>query len=126
MSLAQPTLDDVWKLFQESDRKWLETREQIREIAKETYEEMQKMFQETDKKFQETDKKIKQVTENIGRLGNKLDDFIEEMVRPAAVRLFRERGVTVHEVYQNVSLLRVARGLDAYGAFVEEQIEAVI
>ncbi len=101
MSLAQPTLDDVWKLFQESDRKWHETREEIREMAK-----------ETDKKFQETDKKIKEVTKNIGSLGNKLGDYIEEMVRPAAVRLFRERGIAVHEVHQNVSVTRGDEGIE--------------
>ena len=50
MSLVQPTLDDVWILFLESDRK-----------------------------FQETDRKIKEVTKNIGNLGNKLGDYIEEI-----------------------------------------------
>ncbi len=83
MSLAQPTLEDIWKLFQETDRK-----------------------------FQETDKKIKQVTENIGRLSNKLGDFIEEMVHPAAVRLFQERGIDVHEVHRNVSSTRHGEGIE--------------
>ena len=108
MSLAQPTLDDVWKLFQESDKKFQETREEIREMFQET----NKQFQATDKRFQATDKKIKEVTKNIGRLGNKLGDFIEEMVRPAAVRLFRERGIDVHEVYQNVSATRDNEGIE--------------
>lgn len=108
MSLAQPTLDDVWKLFQESDKKFQETREEIREMFQET----NKQFQATDKRFQATDKKIKEVTKNIGRLGNKLGDFIEEMVRPAAVRLFRERGIEVHEVYQNVSATRDNEGIE--------------
>ena len=83
MSLAQPTLDDVWKLFQETDRK-----------------------------FQETDKKIKEVTESVGRLGNKLGDFIEEMVHPAAVRLFQERGIDVHEVHRNVTSTRDGEGIE--------------
>ena len=115
MSLAQPTLDDVWKLFQESDKKFQETREEIREMFRETNKQFQatdKRFQATDKKFQATDKKIKEVTKNIGRLGNKLGDFIEEMVRPAAVRLFRERGIEVHEVYQNVSVTRDNEGIE--------------
>ena len=97
MSLAQPTLEDIWKLFQETDRKFQET---------------DRKFQETDKKFQATDKKIKQVTENIGRLSNKLGDFIEEMVHPAAVRLFQERGIDVHEVHRNVSSRRHGEGIE--------------
>ncbi len=90
MSLANPTLDDIWKLFQESDRKWQEMREEMRE----------------------TDKKIKEVTESIGRLGNKLGDFIEEMVHPAAVRLFQERGIDVHEVHRNVTSTRDGEGIE--------------
>jgi hypothetical protein len=90
MSLAQPTLEDIWKLFQDSDRKWQEMREEMRE----------------------TDKKIKQVTENIGRLGNKFGDFVEEMVRPAAVRLFQERGIDVHEVHRDVSSTRHGEGIE--------------
>ena len=94
MSLANPTLDDIWKLFQETDRKFQEMREEMREMSK------------------ETDKKIKEVTTSIGRLGNKLGDFIEEMVYPAAVRLFKERGIDVHEVYRNVSYTGEREGIE--------------
>ncbi len=95
MNLTQPTYDDILRLFQETDRK----------------------FQETDRKFQETDRTIKalslqtsldikRVSESIGRLGNRLGDFVEEMVRPAAVRLFREQGIDVHEVHRGVEASR--------------------
>ena len=87
MSTAEPTLADIWKLFQESDRK----------------------FQEMSR---DTDKKIKQVNESIGRLGNRLGDFVEEMVRPATVRLFQERGINVHEVHQNITSMRNGEGIE--------------
>jgi len=80
MATIQPTFDDIWRLFQETNLQ----------------------FQETDRKFQETDRKIKEMTISIGRLGNKLGDFVEEMVRPAAVRLFQEWGIAVHEVHRQV------------------------
>ncbi|MDO9106018.1 MAG: DUF3782 domain-containing protein [Methylovulum sp.] len=104
MSLSQPTLADVWKLFQETDRRFQETDRKMQETDRK--------MQETDRKMQETDRKIKQVTESIGRLGNKLGDFVEEMVRPAAVRLFQERGIDVHEVHQNVSAQRDGAGIE--------------
>jgi hypothetical protein len=97
MSTAHPTLDDIWLLFKETDLKFQET---------------DRKFQETDRQFQETDRKIKQVTESIGRLGNKLGDFVEEMVRPAAVRLFQARGINVHEVHQNVTASRAGEGIE--------------
>ena len=73
-------------------------------------DEIWAMFRETDRlmkaRSEETDRKIKEVTTSIGRLGNKLGDYVEEMVRPAAVRLFRERGIDVHEVHRNVEAQR--------------------
>lgn len=90
MSSTQPTLDDVWRLFQETDRQ----------------------FKETDRQFKETDRRIKEMAASIGRLGNRLGEFIEDAVRPSAVRLFRERGIVVHEVHQNVSSQRGDEGLE--------------
>lgn len=91
----QQAIDEIWAMFRETDRKFQETDRKI---------------QETDRlmkaRSEETDRKIKEVTTNIGRLGNKLGDFVEEMVRPAAVRLFRERGIDVHEVHRNVEAQR--------------------
>ena len=98
--------------FQETDRKFQETdrkyQEMVRDLfasQKETdrkFQETDRKFQETDRKFQETDRKIKEVTTAIGRLGNRLGEFVEEMVRPAVVRLFQERGIAVHEVHRGV------------------------
>ncbi len=67
---------------------------------------------DTDRRAKETEQKIKEVTASIGKLGNRLGDFIEDAVRPAAVRLFRERGIKVHEVQQNVSVQRGDEGLE--------------
>ena len=64
-----------------------------------TFEKVWQMFQETDRKFQETDRKFKELGIKFGDLGNRLGEFVEEMVKPACVRLFRERGIVVHEVH---------------------------
>ena len=82
-----PTLDDIWRLFQETDQKFQKTDQK---------------FQETDQKFQETDRLLKEVTRSIGQLGNRLGEFVEEMVKPALVRLFQARGLQVHRTMQNL------------------------
>ncbi|MBF0132113.1 MAG: hypothetical protein HQL75_05945 [Magnetococcales bacterium] len=46
------TFDDVWKMFQETDRKFQETDRK--------FQETDRKFQETDRKFQETDREIKE------------------------------------------------------------------
>jgi len=102
MNISQPTYDDILRLFQETDRKFQETERKFWETSQET----DRKFQETDRKFQETSREIKVVNESIGRLGNRLGDFVEEMVRPAAVRLFREQGIDVHEVHRGVEASR--------------------
>ena len=79
---------------------------------KDLYKETDRKFQDTDRKFQDTAKKIEAVTEAIGNLGNRLGDFIEEMVRPGAVRLFQERGIDVHEVSRNVTAQRDGDGIE--------------
>ncbi len=86
-----PTVaEDVWAI--------------LREVA-----ESQK---ETDKKFKETDLKIKEMSQSIGKLGNRLVDFIEDALRPAVVRLFQERGIDGHEVHQNIKSNRGNEGLE--------------
>ena len=90
MSSTQPNFDDIMRLFRENA-------EQSNQRSK----EIDRKFTENAEQLKQTDRKIKEVTVSLGRLGNRLGEFIEEAVRPAAVRLFRERGVVIHEVYQN-------------------------
>ena len=113
MNLNAPTYDDILRLFQETDRKFQETDRKFQENERKFWEasqENERKFQETRQETKrisrETDLKIKAVSESIGRLGNRLGDFVEEMVRPAAVRLFREQGIDVHEVHRGVEASR--------------------
>jgi len=84
--------EEVWEILrklalssEETDRKMQETNRKM---------------QETDLQMKETDRKLKEVTKAIGRLGNRLGEFVEEMVRPAVVRLFQQRGIAVHQVFR--------------------------
>lgn len=70
------------------------------------------ILRELVKSQKETDLKLKEVTSNIGRLGNRLGEFIEDALRPAVVRLFQQRGIAVHEVHQNISSQRDGEGLE--------------
>ena len=76
----------------------------------------QKELQDTQKALQvaqkETDREIKAVSVSVGRLSNRLGQFVEEAVRPAAVKLFRERGIDVHEVQRNIVVKRDGEGLE--------------
>jgi len=91
--------EDIWALFRETDRKFQEANQQLTQ----RFEQTERKFQETDRKFQETDRKILVLSEMLGRQGNRLGDFVQEMVRPAVVRLLRERGLPLHQVAPNLT-----------------------
>jgi hypothetical protein len=42
--------------------------------------------------------------ERFGDLGNRLGEFVEAMVEPAVVELFRQQGLDVNEVYPRMKL----------------------
>jgi hypothetical protein len=96
--------DEIWAILRE-----------VVESQKETdrkFQETDRKFQETDRQFKETALKVKEVSTSIGKLGNRLGDFIEDALRPAVVRLFQERGIDVHEVHQNIRSNRGNEGIE--------------
>lgn len=111
--MAAVTRDEVWEMFQEVARRFEESDRQFKDTSQETERVIRDAFQETDRKFQETalrfretERFLKDVGKKIGDLGNRLGDFVQEMVRPAVVRVFRERGIDVHEVHRNIYVER--------------------
>lgn len=91
--------EEIWEIL----RKLALSSEQAEHRMSETDRQMKetdRKMQETDRQMKETDRKLKEVTVAIGRLGNCLGEFVEEMVRPAVVRLFQQRGIAVHQVYR--------------------------
>jgi hypothetical protein len=113
-----PTFEDVWRMFQatdkqfqETDKKFQATDKQFQETDKK-FQATDKQFQETDKKIQETDRIIKNLSKQLGELGNRLGEFVEQMVAPAVVRLFQEQGLEVHECSSNVTSKRNGEALE--------------
>ena len=108
-----PSLDDIWRLFRETDRQLKELALQSKETDRKfqdtdrKFQETERMFQDTDRRFKETDRLIKSLSKEtdkkIGKLSNRLGEFVEGLIKPAVVRLFQERGIPVHKVYSDVS-----------------------
>jgi len=113
-----PTLEDIWRLFRETDLRMKETDlrmketdRQLKENAlqlKETDRQFKEMSKETDRQIKEmskeTNRQIKAVNKKIGELGNRLGEFVEGMIKPSVVRLFQERGIDVHAVMRDVEM----------------------
>jgi len=113
-----PTLEDIWRLFRETDLRMKETDlrmketdRQLKENAlqlKETDRQFKEMSKETDRQIKEmskeTNRQIKAVNKKIGELGNRLGEFVEGMIKPSVVWLFQERGIDVHAVMRDVEM----------------------
>lgn len=120
------TSDEVWQLLRELIQSQKETERLLQEQSQQAErrsQEAERRSQEADRRFQEmerslqeqsrkTDRQIQQVNQQLGKLGNRLGEFVEWQVRPAAVRLFRERGIDVHELHTEISVKRADGGLE--------------
>ncbi len=103
--------DEIWTILRgvaELQKEFKAGQLELQTAQKET-ERALKDLQATQK---ETEREIKATNKNIGRLTNRLGEFVEEAVRPSAVRLFRERGFDIHEVQQNVTSEREGENLE--------------
>lgn len=108
-SEAKGYFDDVKELFNQTERLFKEKSQEAERRFQETERLIRAASQDTDRKFQDTDRKFQELRLQMGRLGNRLGDFVEEMVRPAAVRLFREKGFDVCQTLRDLSV-QDARG----------------
>jgi hypothetical protein len=130
------TADDVWRLLgelieaqKETDRRFQETERLLREQSQETERLLREQSQAAEHRFQETERLLKEqsqrVDEQLGQLGNRLGEFVEWQVRPAAVKLFQARGVNVHELYPGASAQRPEGSIEI-DLLVVNETEAVV
>jgi predicted AAA+ superfamily ATPase len=76
------TFDDVWAMFQETDRK----------------------FQATDKKFQETEKLVKELSKNVGGVNRSIGDLIETLVAARLWEKFAGFHYNLRRAYRRVPI----------------------
>ena len=108
-----------------AEMSWEDIKALVAELAIQS-KETDRRFQETDRKFQETeaqmretDRKMREVFERFdnlsrrfGDLGNRLGEFVEAMVEPALVELFRARGLDVSEVHRRITSRRGGEAIE--------------
>ena len=93
------TLEEMWRFLQNSsmdfDRRLKESKALEAERAA-----------AAEKSRIDFDKRMKELSRQLGGQANRLGEFVQEMVRPAVVRLFQERGLPVHQVASNMKGFR--------------------
>ena len=100
MSQSPVTIDDIFELFRESERQRKEQQQvvlQSLENYKQASEEaLQKYKNASEQEMAELKKIVAQTNKQVGGITSRWGEFVENLVRPAAVRMFREKGIEVH------------------------------
>ena len=91
--MSQPiTLDDIFALFRESEQQRKEYQQAFEErqlIAEQEMASLRASIAKTEKLVAETNKQV-------GGLTSRWGEFVENLIKPAAARIFREQGIDVH------------------------------
>ena len=78
------TLEEVWALFRETDRKMQETDRKLKE-------KLDRLAEETRERQRETDRQLRELGKQIGGLGNKFGSFTEGLALPSMEKILRRR-----------------------------------
>jgi hypothetical protein len=130
--MSQPiTLDDIFALFRESEQERKEYQrisqqafresqqafeerqrafEQYRQAAEQEMAELRKQSDHTDQQIEKLVVQVSQTNKQVGGLTSRWGEFVENLIKPAAARLFQEKGIDVH-----LTALRVT-GQDQQGS----------
>jgi len=67
-----------------------------------TQQELERAIQEVWALFKETDKKIAEVSRTVAALIGNWGRFVEGLIAPGTISMFKERGIEVEKIYQRV------------------------
>ena len=95
---SNTTLEEVWALFRETDRKMQETFNRLTEEARERQREAEQRQREAEQRQREaeqrqreTDRQLRELGKQIGGLGNKFGSFTEGLALPSMEKILRRR-----------------------------------
>ena len=107
------SFEKVWAMFQETDKKFLALREDMKETDRK-FLELREDMKETDRRMKETDRKI-------GELGNRFGELAEHLVAPSIREKFNALHFDFGKCSQNVD---IADAQDRYkGAEIDILLE---
>lgn len=117
MSESTITIDDIFALFREGEQQRkeyqqaFEERQRIYELERkqehQAFEERQRVYEEhrliaeqemsaLRTSIAKTEKLVEQTNKQVGGLTSRWAEFVENLIKPAAARIFKEQGIDVH------------------------------
>ena len=100
------SLETFYQLFQESERQRQETEQILRDALVRSQQEFDRRLAESSAEAEQRLARVEaiaaQTNQAVSALSSRWGQFVENLVAPAALRLFQERGIAVSAIYQRV------------------------
>jgi len=95
------------------------------EQMKETDRELKMLFKETDERIRKTSKQIEETNKRYGGFTNEFGKMIEDLCRPAALKIFKAEGIDIDHTYEGSRRERVGEEEMEVDALLCNRTEAV-
>jgi hypothetical protein len=99
MSESTVTLDDIYALFRVSEQQRKENQQVFKE-TQQAFEERHRIAEQEmaalRKSIAKTERLVAETNKQVGELTSRWGEFVENLIKPAAARIFREQGIDVH------------------------------
>ncbi|MEY3556823.1 MAG: hypothetical protein RLZZ580_2880 [Cyanobacteriota bacterium] len=104
------TIADIYQLFrtsaEEFDRRLRESDRQIEQARLESDRRIEQAKLESDRTIAELKRTVEQTNRAVNSLTTRWGRFVEELVQPAVLRLFQEKGIDIKEIYPRARVKR--------------------
>jgi hypothetical protein len=93
------TVEDIYEIFRVSQREADRRAAEADRLAAESRAEFDRRAAEADRRMEKLERTVENTTRAVNALTTRWGRFIEELVRPAVVRLFRAKGINVTRTF---------------------------
>lgn len=105
--MSQPlTIEDIYKLFEKTNERFEQSRQEYDRRAAEAAEAAKHRAEEADRRLAKLEKTVANTNRAVDSLTTRWGRFVEELVEPAVIQLFRSRGIDVKETYSRARVKR--------------------
>jgi hypothetical protein len=119
--MSEPiTIEDIYKLFEKTNEKFEQSRQQFEQSRQEFDRRMAEIATEADRRLAKLEKTVANTSRAVDSLTTRWGRFVEELVEPAVIQLFRSRGIDVKETYSRARVKRQGLAMEIDILVVDE------
>ena len=111
----QITIADIYKLFEQTNAALERSRVEFDHSIAQARAENDIRAAENDRTMKQLERTVAQTSREVANLTTRWGRFVEELVRPAVIRMFRDRGIDINQTSLRVKSESVKIEIDILG-----------